>query len=119
MHILAIIWHPNARWDALSPERKAIYLRSLDDYINQGRAAGAIVLGWSKIDQSLPRAAKEGYIGIFGVSSAAQVHEFEKVVQAANWYEYFDSTNISIAPEGATEPEPHKIYAKLLGVPLK
>ena len=32
--------------------------------------------------------------------------------------EYFDSTNISIDLLGATEPEPHKIYARLLNVSL-
>jgi hypothetical protein len=116
MHILAIVWHPNARWHALDQEGKLSYLKSLDGYINGGRSTGAIVLGWSKIDQTLPKAPKEGFVGVFGLSSAEQIHEFEKVVVEADWYEYFDSTNISINLLGATEPEPHKIYAQLLGV---
>lgn len=118
MHILAIVWHPNARWKALATADKLAYLKSLDDYINKGRAAGLVVLGWSKIDTTLPKAPKEGFIGVFGVGSAAEVHEFERVVVAAEWYTYFDSTNISIHLDGATEPEPHKIYARLLDVPL-
>lgn len=118
MHILAIVWHPNERWNALGDEGKLSYLKSLDDYINTGRAAGAIVLGWSKIDSTLPKAPREGFTGVFGLASAEQVHEFEKVVVAARWYEYFDSTNISIELSGATEAEPHKVYAKLLGVPF-
>ena len=118
MQILAIVWQPNARWHALSDADKRVYLKSLDDYINQGRAAGLVVLGWSRIDAMLPKAPKEGFIGVFGLESAAQVHEFEKVVIEARWYEYFDSTNISIGLEGATEAAPHKVYAKLLGVPL-
>ena len=118
MQILAIVWHPNARWGALSDADKLVYLKSLDDYINQGRAGGAVVLGWSRIDTTLPKAPKEGFIGVFGLASAAQVHEFEKVVIEARWYEYFDSINISIGLEGATEAAPHKVYAKLLGVPL-
>lgn len=118
MHILAIVWHPNARWNALDTAGKRTYLKSLDAYINEGRAAGLVVLGWSKIDASLPKAPKEGFIGVFGVASAAQVHEFEKVVVAAEWYTYFDSTNISIHLDGATAAEPHKIYARLLDVPL-
>ena len=117
MHILAIVWHPNARWNALNNQEKLTYLKSLDDYINQGRAAGAVVLGWSKIDASLPKAPPEGFIGVFGLDSAEQVHEFEKVVVEAQWYEYFDSTNLGIHLVGATEPEPHKIYARLLDVP--
>ena len=118
MHILAIVWHPNARWHALSEIDKLAYLKSLDVYINAGRAGGAIVLGWSKIDQTLPKAPEKGFVGVFGLSSAEQVHEFEKVVVEAEWYEYFDSTNISIDLLGATEPEPHKIYARLLNVSL-
>jgi hypothetical protein len=108
MLILAIVWHPNAAWEAL------------DNYINQGRAAGAVVLGWSEIDHSLPKAPVEGFIGVFGLDSAEQVHEFEKTVSEAQWYEYFDSTNISINInlDGMTEVEPHRIYARMLGVPL-
>ena len=116
MQILAIVWHPNAEWEALDDGGKLCYLKTLDDYINQGRAGGAVVLGWSKIDQTLPRAPKEGFIGVFGLSSAEEVHEFEKVVGEADWYKYFDSTNISIGLNGATEAEPHKIYAGMLGV---
>ena len=118
MHILAIVWHPNAEWDALNEKQKLAYLQSLDDYISQGRAGGVVVLGWSKIDRTLPKAPKEGFIGVFGLDNAEQVHEFEKVVVEANWYQYFDSTNISICLQGATESEPHKVYAKLLDVAL-
>jgi hypothetical protein len=52
------------------------------------------------------------------LDSAEQVHEFEKAVSEAQWYEYFDSTNISINLDGITEVEPHRIYARMLGVPL-
>ena len=44
---------------------------------------------------------------------------FEKVVGEARWYEYFDSTNISIDLEGSTAANPHTVYARLLDVPLK
>ncbi len=116
MQILAIVWQPNGAWEALSDDAKLGYLKTLDDYINQGRAGGMVVLGWSPIDRTLPKAPKEGFVGVFGVSDAAQVHEFEKVVEAADWYKYFDSTNISINLDGATEVEPHKIYARMLGL---
>ena len=49
----------------------------------------------------------------------AEENEFEKIVVDASWYDYFDSTNIAICLEGATEPEPHKVYARLLGVPTE
>lgn len=59
MHVLAIVWHPNARWHDLDRDGQLQYLKSLDAYINAGRAAGAIVLGWSKIDQTLPKDRKK------------------------------------------------------------
>ena len=118
MQILVITWRPNSKWEALSDTAKSEYLKSLDDYINGGRAAGMVVLGWSEIDQTLPRASAHGFVGVFGVDSAEQVHELEKMVEQAQWYKYFDSTNISINLSGSTEAEPHKIYANLLGVPL-
>jgi hypothetical protein len=116
MHIVAIIWQPNAAWEALDPVQQWHYLESLDGYIAQARAAGIVVLGWSRIDRSLPRAPREGYIGVFGVDSAKAAHDFEKVVGAAGWYNYFDSTNVSISLEGATTAAPHTVYARLLGL---
>jgi len=116
MQILAIVWQPNAAWEALSDGAKMDYLKTLDDYINGGRAGGMVVLGWSPIDRTLPKAPKEGFVGVFGVGSAEQVHEFEKMVEAADWYKYFDSTNISVGLEGSTEDQPHKIYARMLGL---
>lgn len=116
MQILTILWQPNSLWHDLDQAEKLKYLQSLDSYINAGRAAGAIVLGWSKVDRSLPNSPSEGFVGVFGLSDAAAVHEFEKIVVEADWYKYFDSTNISVGLSGATEPEPHKIYAGLLDV---
>ena len=118
MQILAIVWHPNAKWQALDEQAKREYLESLDDYINGGRAAGLVVLGWSKIDGTLPKAPPEGFVGVFGAESAEQIHELEKMVGEAQWYEYFDSTNISVNLRGSTESAPHKVYADLLGVAL-
>lgn len=118
MQVLVIIWQPNAKWEALDIKGKQHYLQSLDDYINGGRAAGMVVLGWSKIDKNLPKAPAEGFVGVFGVHDAQQVHELEKMVGEAKWYEYFDSTNISINLSGSTEAQPHKVYAEMLGVPL-
>ena len=118
MQILVITWSPNGQWQALSPEAQRNYLKSLDEYINAGRAAGMVVLGWSEIDQTLPKAAEHGFVGVFGVDNAEQVHELEKMVAEAQWYKYFDSTNISINLQGSTEAEPHKIYANLLDVHL-
>jgi hypothetical protein len=118
MRIVAIVWHPNAAWETLTDGKKLEYLKSLDGYINAGRAAGLVVLGWSKIDSTVPKSPPEGFIGVFGVNNVIQAHEFEKLVGEADWYKYFDSRNISICLEGSTEAEPHKVYAKLLNVPL-
>jgi hypothetical protein len=117
MQILAIVWHPNAAWGALDDTGKLTYLKTLDDAIAQTRAGGVVVLGWSKIDKTLPKAPKEGFVGVFGFGDAAQVHAFEKVVGEADWYKYFDSTNISVDLDGATAAEPHRIYARMLDVP--
>ncbi len=119
MQILAILWQPNERWHGLDDAARAAYLKSLDVYISSARAAGVVVLGWSPVDATLPRAPRESFVGVFGLTDAARVHEFEKRVAEAQWYEYFDSTNISFALEGATEAEPHRVYARLLGVAVE
>ena len=46
------------------------------------------------------------------------IRELDSNIQQSRWYEYFDSVNISINLEGETEPEPHRVYAKLLGMEI-
>lgn len=116
MRIVTILWHPNDRWAALGEREQADYLRSLDGPIGAARSAGIIVLGWSRVDDSLPLSPAGAFVGVFGVRDEAQAVVFERAVEQARWYEYFDSTNISVELEGANEGEPHRIYAKLLGV---
>jgi hypothetical protein len=77
-----------------------------------------MTLGWSKIDRSLPKAPKEGYVGVFAMSDAQQIHELDKNIQESSWYDYFDSINLSISPEGGTNPRPSQEYARILEMQL-
>ena len=116
MQVLLILWEPSEKWHALSHKEQADYLRSLDGAINDARSHGVMTLGWSKVDRSLNKAPKEGYVGVFAMNSAQAIHELDRNIRQSLWYDYFDSVNISIDLEGETEPEPHRVYAKLLGV---
>jgi hypothetical protein len=116
MQILTIIWQPNARWRALGEEQKRDYLRSLDAPINGARAAGMVTLGWSEIDPRVPHAPADSFVGVFGAEDAEQILELEKAVAQTNWYQYFDSTNISVNLKGINAGEPHRVYAGLLDV---
>ena len=118
MQILLILWEPNEKWRTLTGQEQADYLRSLDGAINEARSHGVMTLGWSRVDRTLNKAPEEGYAGVFAMNSSQAVHELDKNIQQSLWYEYFDSVNISINLEGETEPEPHRIYAKLLGMSL-
>ncbi len=118
MQILIIIWEPNAEWHALGDEAQKGYLSSLDAAVTAVRSQGVMTLGWSKIDRTLPKAPTEGYVGVFAMSNTEQCHELEKNVQAAGWYDYFDSVNVSINPEGGTSPLPSQEYARLLEIEL-
>lgn len=118
MQIVAIVWQPNSRWEALSHDEKVAYLRSLDDVIRDARAAGIMTLGWSEIDSRLERAPDEGFIGVFGMDNADSAIAFEQLAGDAKWYDYFDSTNISINLYGAAATEPSQVYAQLVGVDL-
>ena len=116
MQILLILWEPNEKWLVLSQQQQADYLRSLDSAINEVRSHGLITLGWSKLDRTLNKAPAQGYVGVFAMNSAQAIHELDKNIQQSLWYDYFDSVNISVNLEGETEPEPHRVYAKLLGI---
>ncbi len=118
MQILLILWEPNEKWLALPEQEQADYLRSLDGAINEARSHGLMTLGWSRVDRTLNKAPAEGYVGVFAMNSAQAIHELDKNIQQSLWYDYFDSVNISINLQGETEPEPHRLYAELLGIDI-
>lgn len=118
MQTLIIMWEPNDKWRGLTEAKQKDYLLSLDAAVNEARSQGVMTLGWSRIDRSLRRAPAAGFVGVFAMSDAQQIHEFEKYVEQAGWYDYFDSVNVSIDPQGGTNPEPSREYARLLEFPL-
>ncbi len=118
MQTLIIMWEPNELWHALSDKEKKEYLSSLDEALSEARCHGVMTLGWSRIDRTLSKSPREGYVGVFAMSNAAQIHELDKNIQQARWYDYFDSVNISIDPQGGTNPQPSQGYAKLLNIQL-
>jgi hypothetical protein len=119
MQILMMIWTPTAAWFALSSDQQRNYLETLTPRLNAARSKGMVVLGWSKVDGQVPKApfpGRESYVGVFGLDNATLVQEMEARIASSGWYDYFDSTNVSVSLSGATEPEPHKIYTELLGL---
>ena len=118
MQILLILWEPNDKWQALAQEEQAAYLLSLDNAVNEARSHGVMTLGWSRVDRTLNKAPTEGYVGVFAMESAEAIRELDRNIQQSLWYDYFDSVNISVNLQGAAEPEPHRVYAKLLGLDM-
>ncbi len=118
MQTLIIMWEPNQLWHALSQQEQKEYLLSLDAALNEARSHGVMTLGWSKIDRSLSKSPKEGYVGVFAMSNEEQIHELDRNIQQAKWYDYFDSVNLSISPQGGTNGQPSQEYARLLDIQL-
>ena len=118
MQIVIIMWEPNDAWLALSSEKQNEYLTSLDAAINGARSHGVMTLGWSKIDRTLPHAPKHGYVSIFAMTNAEQIHGLDQAIQQSKWHDYFDSVNLSINPDGGTNPVPSQEYARLLEMQL-
>ncbi len=122
MHLLMMIWTPTEAWRELSPKQQREYLESLTPRLNAARSKGMVILGWSKVDEKLPKAlyaGQDSYVGVFGLDNATLVEEMEARIANSGWYDYFESTNVSVSLTGSTEPEPHKVYAQLLGLPLR
>jgi hypothetical protein len=119
MQILMMIWTPTAAWRALTSEQQVSYLETLTPRLNAARSQGMMVIGWSKVDAQLPKApfpGRESYVGVFGLDNPTLVQEMEARIASSGWYDYFESTNVSVSLTGATEAEPHHVYANLLGL---
>ena len=109
MQILVMIWTPTPAWLALSSEQQFAYLETLTPRLNAARSQGMVVLGWSKVDRQLPKApfpGRDSFVGVFGLDNATLVEAMEARIASSGWYDYFESTNVSVSLMGSTEAEP-------------
>jgi hypothetical protein len=94
MKIYIELWKSKEEWKILSKEDRSNYLGQLAPAIQQLIDTGVEVVAWGENDSTTVQRAKYDYFGIWKFPTEEAVKQFEKMVEGAGWYNYFDQVNL-------------------------
>ena len=73
--------------------------------------SGAKVISWGVNENRTSQKADYDYFAIWSFPDQASIENFEKIVEGAGWYNYFEQVNIS-----GTTSTPDDIIGKLIAL---
>ena len=96
------LWRATDAWIVLSKNERANYLGLLAPAIQQLIDSGAEIVAWGENESTTFNRAPYDFFAVWKFPSAASIERFEKMVEGAGWYTYFDQVNIQgdvLAPQ--------------------
>jgi hypothetical protein len=105
------LWKAKDAWKALSKDERAKYLGQLAPAIEQLVSVGVEIVAWGENDSSTFHRAPYDFFGIWKFLTPAAVQQFEKMVDGAGWYTYFDQVNLQ-----GTSATPQEILGKMISL---
>lgn len=103
------LWKAKNEWKKLSKVDREKYLEQLAPAIQQLQNSGVEIIAWGENDSSTVMRASYDFFGVWKFPSQEAVASFEKMVESAGWYSYFDQVNL----HGNTAT-PHEILGKMI-----
>ena len=88
------VWKAKEAWKKLSKEERGAYLAQLAPAIQQLMAGGAEIISWGVNEHITFARADYDFFAIWKFPTEAAVSSFEKLVEGAGWYSYFDQVNL-------------------------
>ena len=88
------IWKAKQTWLDLSKEARGEYMTQLGPAIQGLVESGVKIISWGTNDAGTFRKANYDFFGVWEFPDQAAVESFEKLVEGAGWYNYFEQVNI-------------------------
>lgn len=96
------LWKSKQSWKDLSKEERGNYLTALGPAIQQLMESGVQIVSWgNNLAETFSKAAYD-YFAVWSFPNVETAQNFEKMVEGAGWYNYFDQVN---AMGNATSPQ--------------
>lgn len=86
-------WKAKQAWLDLSIEERGNYMTALGPAIQQLIENGVQIVSWGTNEGSTFNRADYDYFAVWSFSNMEAVRNFEKMVEGAGWYNYFDQVN--------------------------
>ena len=88
------LWKAKQTWKDLSKEERGNYLTALGPAIQQLLESGVQILSWGSNEMSTFSKADYDYFAVWAFPNLGSTQNFEKMVEGAGWYNFFDQGNI-------------------------
>jgi hypothetical protein len=88
------LWKAKQAWLDLSKEQRGNYMAALGPAIQQLMDNGVQIVSWGISDSSTFSRADFDYFAVWTFPNLEAAQNFEKLVEGAGWYNYFDQQNV-------------------------
>lgn len=87
------LWKAKQAWTDLSKSERGDYMNALGPAIQHLLENGVQIVSWGSNDSSTFSKADYDYFAVWTFPTIESAQEFEKMVEGAGWYNYFDQVN--------------------------
>ena len=88
------LWKAKQAWLDLSTEERGNYMNALGPAIQQLVESGVQIVSWGANDNTTFSKADYDYFAVWTFPTTESAQGFEKLVEGAGWYNYFDQVNV-------------------------
>ncbi len=92
MYIFVELWNVKQAWLDMSQEDRGAYVNGVGGAMEELAKAGVECLCWTHVDNK-DYLSGHDYIAVWKMPDEATVELFEKTVEGAGWYNYFEQVN--------------------------
>ncbi|QEC68592.1 hypothetical protein FRZ67_15220 [Panacibacter ginsenosidivorans] len=96
------LWKSKQAWFDLSKEERGNYLTALGPAIQQLMESGVQIVSWGNNSAATFSRADYDYFAVWTFPNLEAAQNFEKMVEGAGWYNYFEQVN---AMGNSTSPQ--------------
>ena len=103
------LWKAKQAWIDLSKEERGNYMGSLGPAIQHLLDSGVQIVSWGTNDADTFSKCPYDYFAVWTFSNTESARDFEKMVEGAGWYTYFDQVNLR-----GTAGSPQDVIANMI-----
>jgi len=103
------LWKAKDSWKSLSREERGNYLSLLGPHIQNFIENGVEIVSWGVNEDITFQRVEYDFFAIWNIPNSKIVEEFEKLVEEAGWYNYFEQVNAC-----GTATSPDEVLGKLI-----
>ncbi len=89
------LWSATESWLKMTKEERANYLTQIGPALEGLLEKGVEIISWGENDTSTTHRAAYDFFAVWKFPSIEIKNEFEAMVEAAGWYNYFHQENVS------------------------